>query len=127
MEYTKSQVQILIRGGDGSTRLRATKRGNGLYYIIVRGSLQQRLQYCSLCDKVLTTGLRGSNNTARHVRSMQHIHNRVRQSVQRRCVVIDPNESGGEDNNEVDDGRVEKPEQVSTNNDSDSEICSDEA
>ncbi len=127
MEYTKSQVQILIRSVDRSTRLRATKRGNGLYYVIVRGALQQRLLYCILCDKVLTTGFRRSNNTARHVRSMQHIHNRVRQSVQRQCVVIDPNESENEDNNEVDDAQVEKPEQVSTINDSDSELCSDEA
>ena len=126
MEYTKSQVQILIRSGDSSTRLRATKRGNGLYYVIVRGSLQQRLQYCRLCDKVLTTGFRRSNNTARHVRSMQHIQNRVRQSVQRRCVVIEPNESGSEDCDD-DDARLEKPEQVSANNDSDNEICSDEA
>ncbi len=127
MEYTKSQVQILIRSGDSSTRLRATKRGNGLYYVIVRGSLQQRLLYCILCDKVLTTGFRKSNNTARHVRSTQHIHNRVRQSVHRRCVVIDPNESGSEDSNEVDDVPLEKPENEPANNVSDSELCSDEA
>ena len=131
MEYTKSQIQTLIRGGDCSVRLRKNQQRHGLSCIAIGGAFQYRFLYCRLCDKVLSTGFRKSNNVARHIKTAQHKHNRVRQSTTRGRLVGRPEGLSGEDNDFSDNDTVENPMEqhsaISEAGEGDSDMCSKEA
>ena len=131
MEYTKSQIQTLIRGGDCAVRLRKNQHRHGFSFIVIGGSFQHRFLYCRLCDKVLSTGFSKSNNVARHIQTGQHRNNRVRQSTKRGRPVRCPEGLSGEDSDFSDNDTVEIPlEQhsaISEDSDGDSDMCSNEA
>ena len=109
MEYTKSQIQTLIRGGDCAVRLRKNKHRIGFSFIVIGGAFQHRFLYCRLCDKVLSTGLRMSNNVARHIQTGQHRNNRVRQSTTRGRLVMCPDDLSREDSDLSDKDTTENP------------------
>ncbi len=130
MEYTKIQIQTLIRGGDCSVRLRKNQRRHGLSFIVIGGAFQHRFLYCRLCDKVLSTGFRNTNNVARHIKTAQHRHNQVRQSPTRGRLVGCPGGLSGDDSdisdNETTENPIEQHNAIGENGEGDSDMCSKE-
>ncbi len=130
MEYTKSQIQTLIRGGDCAVRLQKNKHRVGFSFIVIGGAFQHRFLYCRLCDKVLSTGFRKSNNVARHIQTAQHRHNRVRQSTTRGRLGRRPHVLSSEDSdlsdNDTTENPIEQHPSISEDGEADSDVCSKE-
>ena len=130
MEYTKSQIQTLIRGGDCAVRLRKNQHRHGFSFIVIGGSFQHRFLYCRLCDKVLSTGFSMSNNVARHIQTGQHRNNRVRQSTKRvrpgRCPGGLSSEDSDLSDNDTTENPIEQHTSVSEDVEADSDMCTKE-